>query len=106
MKKPLAVLEDAIEAMPDVSEFWVVYAGNGKVSGVGRNVPFAASHRETILFVAPPVARTSVAKEDRDQFNAYGETVPRVRGNEYTLHVVLGRPAAYVVAGCQGDCLG
>ena len=60
--------------MPDVSEFWVADTGTAKVNGVGRNVPFAASHRGTILFVAPPVARTSVAKEDRDHFNAYGET--------------------------------
>ena len=66
-------LEDAIESMPHVCEFWVVYAGNGKVSGAGRNVSFAASNRETI-YVALPVARTSVAKEDREQFNACGET--------------------------------
>ena len=66
-------LEDAIEAMPHVCEFWVVFSGNGRVSGAGRNVSFAASNRETI-YVALPVPRTNLTKEDRDHFNACGET--------------------------------
>ena len=66
-------IEDAIDDMAHVCEFWVVYSGNGKVSGVGRNVSFAASNKETI-YVALPVARSSMATDDRDKFNACRET--------------------------------
>ena len=71
-RKARRFMEDAVVGKPHVSEFWVLYAGNGKNGMSERKVALSAANRET-LNVVLPCARTALPVQERSSFNATGE---------------------------------